>query len=63
MVTQAEEIIKFDHVSFKYNSDEPLALNDVSFSIPRGKWTSIVGHNGSGKSTIAKLMIGIQKPF
>lgn len=63
MITQAEEIIKFDHVSFKYNSDEPLALNDVSFSIPRGKWTSIVGHNGSGKSTIAKLMIGIQKPF
>ncbi|PTI43901.1 energy-coupling factor transporter ATPase [Staphylococcus succinus] len=57
-----ENIIKFNHVSFKYNSDEPLALSDVSFDIPKGKWTSIVGHNGSGKSTIAKLMIGIESP-
>ena len=31
------------------------------FNIPKGQWTSIVGHNGSGKSTIAKLMIGIEK--
>ncbi|MBH4891048.1 ATP-binding cassette domain-containing protein, partial [Staphylococcus aureus] len=36
-------------------------LKDVSFNIPKGQWTSIVGHNGSGKSTIAKLMIGIEK--
>lgn len=63
MMTQEEGMIIFNHVSFKYNSDEPLALNDVSFRIPKGKWTSIVGHNGSGKSTIAKLMIGIEKPF
>lgn len=57
-----DNIITFNHVRFKYNSDEPLALNDVSFGIPKGKWTSIVGHNGSGKSTIAKLMVGIEKP-
>lgn len=58
-----EDIITFNHVTFKYNSDEPLALNDVSFGIPKGQWTSIVGHNGSGKSTIAKLMVGIEKPI
>ncbi|SUL37503.1 Cobalt import ATP-binding protein cbiO 2 [Staphylococcus aureus] len=28
-------------------------MKDVSFNIPKGQWTSIVGHNGSGKSTIA----------
>lgn len=58
-----DNIITFNHVSFKYNSDERFALNDVSFEIPKGQWTSIVGHNGSGKSTIAKLMIGIESPF
>lgn len=58
-----EHIITFNNVKFKYNSDEPLALNDVSFGIPKGQWTSIVGHNGSGKSTIAKLMVGIEKPI
>lgn len=31
-----DNIITFNHVRFKYNSDEPLALNDVSFGIPKG---------------------------
>ena len=53
-----EEIIKFEHVFFRYEKDGPYALKDVSFSVKRGQWLAIVGHNGSGKSTIAKLMIG-----
>ena len=36
---------------FQYQSDASFTLKDVSFNIPKGKWTSIVGHNGSGKST------------
>ncbi|WP_251518049.1 MULTISPECIES: energy-coupling factor transporter ATPase [Staphylococcus] len=54
--------IAFNHVSFKYDEDASLVLDDVSFNVPTGQWTSIVGHNGSGKSTIAKLMIGIEEP-
>lgn len=38
------------------------AVNDISFSIPRGSWTTLVGHNGSGKSTIARLLDGILLP-
>ena len=36
-------------------------IKDVSFEIPKGSYTTIVGHNGSGKSTIAKLLIGLLK--
>lgn len=54
-----EEIVTFEHVSFQYEEGGPYALKDVSFSVKKGQWLSIVGHNGSGKSTIAKLMIGL----
>ncbi|MDE6241156.1 MAG: energy-coupling factor transporter ATPase [Anaeroplasmataceae bacterium] len=52
-------MIEFKNVTFKYNTNEQNALDDVSFTIEDGKWVSILGHNGSGKSTIAKLMIGL----
>lgn len=52
-------MIEFKDVTFKYNTNEPNALDHVSFTVEDGKWVSILGHNGSGKSTIAKLMIGL----
>ena len=52
-------MIEFKNVSFRYNGNEENVLNDVSFVVEDGKWISILGHNGSGKSTIAKLMIGL----
>lgn len=52
-------MIEFKNVTFKYNANEQNALDEISFTIEDGKWVSILGHNGSGKSTIAKLMIGL----
>lgn len=60
-VEDKNSVIVFKNVSFQYQSDASFTLKNVSFNIPKGQWTSIVGHNGSGKSTIAKLMIGIEK--
>lgn len=55
-------MIRLENVSFKYNSNEPYALNDVSFTVNNNEWLSVLGHNGSGKSTIAKILIGLLKP-
>lgn len=53
-------IIELKQVDFQYQGDAAFTLNNVSFKIPKNQWTSIVGHNGSGKSTIAKLIVGIE---
>jgi len=47
--------IEFSHVDFSYKSDRVI-LSDISFTIPKGKKTAIVGPSGSGKSTIARLL-------
>ena len=53
-ITNAD--IKFDNVNFKYNPDEKSVLKEVSLNIAGGKMTSLVGHSGSGKSTILNLI-------
>jgi ATP-binding cassette subfamily B protein len=50
----------FKNVSFKYKEKE--ALKNLSFKIPLGKWTSIIGEIGSGKTTIAYLILKFLKP-
>lgn len=52
--------IEVSNLSFSY-TEEGNTIQDVSFSIPKGSYTTIIGHNGSGKSTIAKLIIGLLK--
>lgn len=55
-------LIEFKHVSFRYQEDGPWVLKDVSFTIDERESVAIIGHNGSGKSTIAKLMNGLLFP-
>ena len=43
-------------------SEKFLAVDDVSFSIPRGKTLALVGESGSGKSTVAKMLLQLEKP-
>ena len=56
--TQDKSIV-FEHVDFKYDVHSlRKTLSDISFSIPEGKVTAIVGASGSGKTTLIKLMLG-----
>jgi energy-coupling factor transport system ATP-binding protein len=57
-----ESFIEFRNVSFRYGDEQPWVLDDVSFTIYKDEWVAIIGHNGSGKSTIAKLMNGLLFP-
>lgn len=57
-----EKLIEFKNVSFRYDEDGPWVLNNCSFSVYPNEWLAIIGHNGSGKSTIAKLMNGLLFP-
>lgn len=52
--------VEVSHLFFSYDGHNDV-IKDVSFEIPKGSYTTIVGHNGSGKSTIAKLLIGLLK--
>lgn len=55
--------IKLENVSFQYEgSKSPFVLKDVSFTIPEGKITAIVGSSGSGKTTIMKLLLRFYEP-
>ena len=50
--------IIFKNVNFSYQVDEPV-IKDLPFEIESGSYTTLIGHNGSGKSTVAKLMMGL----
>ncbi|GAA0434551.1 energy-coupling factor ABC transporter ATP-binding protein [Lentibacillus halophilus] len=55
-------LVEFRNVSFRYGENEHWVLNDCSFTIYENEAVAIIGHNGSGKSTIAKLMNGLLFP-
>ena len=48
--------IKFHNINFQYNADEKDVLTNINLNIAGGKMTSLVGHSGSGKSTILNLI-------
>ena len=56
--------IEFQNVSKRYGTvpDAPLAVNDISFTVPRGTLTTILGPSGCGKTTTLRMIAGLEHP-
>jgi ATP-binding cassette subfamily B protein len=57
-----EPAIAFERVSYVYPGSTHKALDDVSFAIPAGQHVALAGENGSGKTTVVKLLCGLYRP-
>lgn len=56
-------ILAFQDVSYRYDlRSEDYALSSASFTVKRGEWLTLLGENGSGKSTVARLIVGLAEP-
>ena len=52
------DAVKVENLFYSYDNQD-MTIDDISFTIPQGSYTTIIGHNGSGKSTVAKLLLGL----
>ena len=59
---QNDDAVVFDGVTFSYSDQASPALNNVSLTVKRGEFLAVIGHNGSGKSTMARLINGLLLP-
>ena len=64
--SKAKQIIpavQFDNIVFGYSAQNEPTIKGVSFKINEGDYVCIVGSNGSGKSTISRILVGLLKPW
>ena len=61
-INVSEGSIKFKNISFKYEANEKNVLNNINLDFEGGKMTALVGHSGSGKSTILNLIPRFYQP-
>lgn len=54
--------ISLSHITFRYDKDSPAVLDDVSLDIKAGEYVAIVGKTGCGKTTLVRLLTGLETP-
>lgn len=57
------KILSLENIHFRYHPDAPDVLTGLSLDIPTGKITAILGPNGTGKTTLLHILLGLLKPF
>ncbi|MBO4890923.1 MAG: ATP-binding cassette domain-containing protein, partial [Lachnospiraceae bacterium] len=62
IVTRLSGAIELNNISFRYNEEMPLVLDDISLKIRPGQYVAIVGKTGCGKSTLMRIMLGFETP-
>ncbi len=62
MKNQSKVVVEFKNIYFSYSNDLHYNLDNVSFQLHENEYICIIGHNGSGKSTISKVLSGLLKP-
>ena len=60
--TDTSKIIRTKDLSFRYDDNGPVVLNDINLEISKGEFVVIIGRNSSGKTTLVKLINGLLKP-
>lgn len=56
------EILSLQGLHFRYHAEDPIVLEDLSLGIPAGRVTAILGPNGTGKTTLLHIMLGLLRP-
>ena len=62
VLTKLSGGIEINNVSFRYNENMPMVLDDLSLKIRSGQYVAIVGRTGCGKSTLMRLLLGFERP-
>ena len=62
MVTSLRGRVELSHLSFRYTDTMPMVLDDLSLQIKSGEYVAIVGKTGCGKSTLVRLLLGMEAP-
>ena len=62
VVTRLSGGIELNNVSFRYNENMPMVLDDLSLKIRPGQYVAVVGSTGCGKSTLMRILLGLETP-
>ena len=63
MLTRIGGGVELNNISFRYNDNMPMVIDNLSLKIRPGQYVAIVGKTGCGKSTLMRLLLGFEKPL